>query len=95
MLFYIAKHYEVRKESVDVISYRHPITGEIATYDSDQVEDIEDELAIAGFHEVARRSVKRRCAYVSVVDGDGFLRNLDVFLVSISPHPGLWKTLVH
>lgn len=45
-VIYIAKYYEVRKESVDVISYRHPITGEIATYDSDQVEDIEDELAI-------------------------------------------------
>lgn len=72
-VIYIAKYYEVRKESVDVISYRHPITGEIATYDSDQVEDIEDELAIAGFQEVARRSVKRRRVYVSVVDGDGFL----------------------
>lgn len=42
-VIYIAKYYEVRKESVVVISYRHPITGEIATYDSDQVEDIEDE----------------------------------------------------
>lgn len=72
-VIYIAKYYEVRKESVVVISYRHPITGEIATYDSDQVEDIEDELAIAGFQEVARRSVKRRRVYVSVVDGDGFL----------------------
>lgn len=70
---YIAKYYEVRKESVDVISYRQPVTGEIATYDSDQVEDIEDELAIAGFQEVARRSVKRRRVYVSVVDGQNFL----------------------
>lgn len=70
---YIAKYYEVRKESVDVISYRQPLTGEIATYDSDQVEDIEDELAIAGFQEVARRSVKRRRVYVSVVDGQSFL----------------------
>ncbi|MEY7151313.1 portal protein [Enterobacter cloacae] len=70
---YIAKYYEVRKESVDVISYRQPLTGEIATYDSDQVEDIEDELAIAGFQEVARRSVKRRRVYVSVVDGQNFL----------------------
>lgn len=70
---YIAKYYEVRKESVDVISYRQPLTGEIATYDSDQVEDIEDELAMAGFQEVARRSVKRRRVYVSVVDGENFL----------------------
>lgn len=70
---YIAKYYEVRKESVDVISYQHPITGEIATYDSDQIEDIEDELAEAGFIEVARRSVKRRRVYVSVVDGENFL----------------------
>ncbi len=70
---YIAKYYEVRKESVDVISYRQPITGEIATYDSDQIEDIHDELAIAGFEEVARRSVKRRRVYVSVVDGQSFL----------------------
>jgi len=70
---YIAKYYEVRKESVDVISYRQPLTGEIATYDSDQIEDIQDELAIAGFEEVARRSVKRRRVYVSVVDGDNFL----------------------
>jgi len=70
---YIAKYYEVRKESVDVISYRQPITGEIATYDSDQIEDIEDELTDAGFVEVARRSVKRRRVYVSVVDGKNFL----------------------
>lgn len=70
---YIAKYYEVRKESVDVISYQQPITGEIATYDSDQIEDIEDELTDAGFVEVARRSVKRRRVYVSVVDGENFL----------------------
>lgn len=70
---YIAKYYEVRKESVDVISYQQPITGEIAIYDSDQIADIEDELAMAGFVEVARRSVKRRRVYVSVVDGDNFL----------------------
>ncbi|AFJ47268.1 C-terminal part of putative portal protein [Shimwellia blattae DSM 4481 = NBRC 105725] len=70
---YIAKYYEVRKESVDVISYRQPITGEIATYDSDQIEDIEDELALSRFQEVARRSVKRRRVYVSVVDGHNFL----------------------
>ncbi|EQC1079108.1 portal protein [Enterobacter roggenkampii] len=70
---YIAKYYEVRKESVDVISYRQPLTGEIATYDSDQIDDIQDELAIAGFEEVARRSVKRRRVYVSVVDGQNFL----------------------
>lgn len=70
---YIAKYYEVRKESVDVISYQQPITGEIATYDSDQIADIEDELEMAGFVEVARRSVKRRRVYVSVVDGDNFL----------------------
>ncbi|EMH4108067.1 portal protein [Serratia marcescens] len=72
---YIAKYYEVRKESVDVISYKQPLTGEIATYDSDQIEDIEDELAEAGFVEVARRSVKRRRVYVSVVDGQNFLEN--------------------
>ncbi|EDI0753435.1 portal protein [Salmonella enterica subsp. enterica serovar Uzaramo] len=70
---YIAKYYEVRKESVDVISYLQPLTGEIATYDSDQIEEIEDELADAGFVEVARRSVKRRRVYVSVVDGQNFL----------------------
>lgn len=72
-VIYIAKYYEVRKESVDVISYRQPITGEVATYDSDQIEDIQDELTIAGFEEVARRSVKRRRVYVSVVDGQNFL----------------------
>lgn len=72
-VIYIAKYYEVRKESVDVISYQQPLTQEIATYDSDQIEDIEDELLAAGFVEVARRSVKRRRIYVSVVDGQNFL----------------------
>lgn len=70
---YIAKYYEIRKESVDVISYQQPLTQEIATYDSDQIEDIQDELAAAGFVEVARRSVNRRRVYVSVVDGENFL----------------------
>lgn len=72
-VIYIAKYYEVRKESVDVISYKQPLTGEIATYDSDQIEDIQDELESAGFEEVARRSVKRKRIYVSVVDGENFL----------------------
>ena len=72
-VIYIAKYYEVRKESVDVISYKQPLTSEIATYDSDQIEGIEDELADAGFEEVARRSVKRKRIYVSVVDGANFL----------------------
>ena len=70
---YIAKYYEVRKESVDLISYQSPITGEVATYDSDQIEDVKDELTEAGFIEVARRSVKRRRVYVSIVDGENFL----------------------
>jgi hypothetical protein len=70
---YIAKYYEVRKESVDLISFQSPITGEVATYDSDQIEDVKDELAEAGFTEVARRSVKRRRVYVSIVDGENFL----------------------
>ncbi len=70
---YIAKYYEVRKESVDVISYRQPLTQEIATYDSEQIADIQDELEQAGFEEIGRRSVKRRRIYVAVVDGDGFL----------------------
>ncbi|MDN0127412.1 portal protein [Yersinia massiliensis] len=72
-VIYIAKYYEIRKESVDVISYQQPLTQEIATYDSDQIEDIQDELADSGFVEVARRSVKRRRVYVSVVDGENFL----------------------
>lgn len=70
---YIAKYYEVRKESVDVVSFQNPFTSEVVTYDSDQLEQVGDELAEIGFVEVARRSIKRRRVYVSVVDGDGFL----------------------
>ncbi|EPS1554649.1 portal protein [Proteus mirabilis] len=70
---YIAKYYEVRKESVDVVSFRNPITSEVVTYDSEQLEQVGDELIDIGFVEVARRTVKRRRVYVSVVDGDGFL----------------------
>ncbi len=70
---YIAKYYEVRKESVDVVSFQNPFTEEVVTYDSDQLEQVGDELAEIGFIEVARRNVKRRRVYVSVVDGDGFL----------------------
>lgn len=70
---YIAKYYEVRKESVDVVSFQNPFTSEVVTYDSDQLEQVGDELAEIGFIEVARRSIKRRRVYVSVVDGDGFL----------------------
>ncbi|WP_109910823.1 portal protein [Proteus mirabilis] len=70
---YIAKYYEVRKESVDVVSFQNPITSEVVTYDSEQLEQVGDELIDIGFVEVARRTVKRRRVYVSVVDGDGFL----------------------
>ncbi|MBN4775302.1 portal protein, partial [Escherichia coli] len=70
---YIAKYYEVKKESVDVVSFKNPFTSETVTYDSDQLDQVGDELAEIGFTEVARRTVKRRRVYVSVVDGDGFL----------------------
>ncbi|PNH94084.1 portal protein [Vibrio diazotrophicus] len=70
---YIAKYYEIRKESVDVVSYENPITGETATYDSDDLDDIIDELEDIGFQEVARRSIKRRRVYVSLIDGEGFI----------------------
>ncbi|MBY8138819.1 hypothetical protein KW500_18565 [Vibrio fluvialis] len=70
---YIAKYYEIRKESIDVVSYQNPVTGETVTYDSDQLEDVSDELEEIGFQEVARRSIKRRRVYVSLVDGDGFI----------------------
>lgn len=70
---YIAKYYEVRKESVDVVSFQNPFTEEVVTYDSDQLEQVGDELSEIGFVEVARRNIKRRRVYVSVVDGDGFL----------------------
>ncbi|MEY0432518.1 portal protein [Providencia rettgeri] len=70
---YIAKYYEVRKESVDVVSFQNPFTEEVVTYDSDQLEQVGDELSEIGFIEVARRNIKRRRVYVSVVDGDGFL----------------------
>lgn len=70
---YIAKYYEVKKESVDVVSFQNPLTSETVTYDSDQLELVEDELADIGFIEAARRTIKRRRVYVSVVDGEGFL----------------------
>lgn len=70
---YIAKYYEVKKESVDVVSFQNPLTSETVTYDSDQLELVEDELADIRFIEAARRTLKRRRVYVSVVDGDGFL----------------------
>nr|WP_281181215.1 portal protein [Candidatus Arsenophonus triatominarum] len=35
---YIAKYYEVKKESVDVISFSNPFTNEKVTYDSDQLQ---------------------------------------------------------
>lgn len=70
---YIAKYYEIRNEPVDIISYQNPITNEIATYDGDQIEPIEDELQEAGFVEVARRKVKKRRVYVSIIDGEEFL----------------------
>lgn len=70
---YIAKYYEVRKESVDVVAFRNPFTGESVTYDSEQLEQVQDELEEIGFIEEARRTIKRRRVYVSVVDGDGFL----------------------
>ena len=48
-----------------------------ATYDSDQVV-LKMKLAIAGFQEVAKALSEAPPCNVSVVDGDGFLRNLDV-----------------
>nr|WP_305000188.1 portal protein [Arsenophonus endosymbiont of Aleurodicus floccissimus] len=53
---YIAKYYEVKKESVDVVRFQNPFTGEIVAYDSDQLEHVADELIEIGFIEVARRT---------------------------------------
>ncbi|WP_063657665.1 portal protein [Candidatus Arsenophonus triatominarum] len=70
---YIAKYYEVKKESVDVISFSNPFTNEKVTYDSDQLQLVQDDLEDIGFIEEARRTIKRKHVYVSVIDGDGFL----------------------
>ncbi|HGJ5884040.1 portal protein [Arsenophonus nasoniae] len=72
-IVYIAKYYEVKKESIEVISFINPITSEIVTYDSDQIKQVFDELLEIGFVEEARRTIKRKRVYVSVVDGDDFL----------------------
>lgn len=72
-IVYIAKYYEVKKESVDVISFRNPFTNETVTYDSDQLQLVQDDLEDIGFIEEARRTIKRKRVYVSVIDGDGFL----------------------
>nr|WP_245677388.1 portal protein [Candidatus Arsenophonus triatominarum] len=72
-IVYIAKYYEVKKESVDVISFRNPFTNEKVTYDSDQLQLVQDDLEDIGFIEEARRTIKRKRVYVSVIDGDGFL----------------------
>lgn len=72
-IVYIAKYYEVKKESVDVISFRNPFTNEAVTYDSDQLQLVQDDLEDIGFIEEARRTIKRKRVYVSVIDGDGFL----------------------
>lgn len=70
---YIAKFYEVKKERVELISYQQPITSEVVTYDSEQVEEVQEQLEEAGFQEVARRTVKKRRVYVSLIDAEGFL----------------------
>jgi hypothetical protein len=70
---YVAKFYEVRKESIELISYQQPITAEVVTYDSEQVEEVQSQLEEAGFEEVARRKVKKRRVYVSLIDAEGYL----------------------
>lgn len=70
---YVARYYEVRIEKVTLTAYRNPITNETATYDSDQIADVIDELAEGGFEEIGKREVKKRRVYCGLMDGAEWL----------------------
>lgn len=70
---YVGRYYEVRIENVKLMSYQHPITGEVATYSSDTIDDIVDELSDGGFKLVAERNVKMRRVYCGLMSGQEWL----------------------
>lgn len=70
---YIAKYYERVIENTEIITFINPLTQEEQTYYKDELSKIEDELEMAGFEEVSRKSVKRPCVYCYLMDGNRFL----------------------
>lgn len=69
----ICRWFEVRTDKIDVIGYKNPFTMEQSIYYSDEIADIEDELAEKGFLEVGRRQVKKKRVYCGIFDGEGWL----------------------
>lgn len=70
---YVGRYYEVRIENVTLMSYRHPVTGEVATYSSDTIEEVIDELEESDFQLVAERKVKMRRVYCGLMSGEEWL----------------------
>lgn len=67
--YYVAERYEIVKKRTEVVTYKHPITEEKRTYESDEIKEVVDELADMGFEFVSEKKVTRKFVEKSVISG--------------------------
>jgi hypothetical protein len=72
-LVYIARYYERRLESVNLISYQNPLTGHTVVYEEPDIAPIEDELARVGYKKTGEQTKKLYQVYCCVIDGESIL----------------------
>lgn len=70
---YIARHYEVRVETVTISRYMNPITGQAEDYDEEAIKEVKDELEEGQFVLVNQRKVKRRRVWCGIMSGTEWL----------------------
>ncbi|MGL5281073.1 MAG: portal protein [Plesiomonas shigelloides] len=70
---YIARYYYVKVEPTTLQSYRSPITGEISTYDDEEIKDVKEELEMMGAELVKERKVKVRRIYCGLMNGESWI----------------------
>lgn len=90
-LVYIARYYERRLESVNLITYENALTGHTVIYDEAHVEKIADELERIGYRKVKEQAKKLYRIYCSVIDGQEILEEpvlLPGTLIPLVPYYG-------
>lgn len=72
---YVAKYYVREEVKVKLITFVRPDDGDTVEYDEADIEDVIDDLIIAGYVQQSDRKVKRKKVRLYCLDGDGVLED--------------------
>ena len=87
-LIYVSEHYQVKKKKALAFSYVNKMTGEKRVIFKDDIAEVIEQLADAGFKKTGERRIVRRTVEKSILFGGGFLskpRRIVGDMIPVSP----------